>query len=798
MTIRSCTIIARNYLASARVLFSSFIANNPGATLSVLVIDDRLKTLSNGTEPFEILHIDEIGIDQSEIFKMAAIYNVTEFATAVKPWLIHTLIERWNEPVMYLDPDIMVFQSLEKIVELAREHDIVITPHVSQPIPRDNLRVSESEILAAGIYNLGFIGVGVNGIQFLEFWKDRLKRECISDPPNMRFVDQRWVDFAPAIFDAFILKDPTYNVAYWNLHNRIVGIDRETGHFLIDGQPIHFFHFSGYNPKVPELLSKYQGGKARILFSREPILKQLCDLYGQQLFEHGHVEISSYEYGFSVLDNGLTYDGYMRSAYREALIRAEANDSLIPPNPFELADLFLLWLNTSAENDRTSRYLKRVYESRIDLQQQYASANAAGVSALLAWCRVEASKGNFDRRLIPFVVGQSYLRMKRKNKDVLQKRSSGGIQIAGYFKAEMGVGELGRNLVKAVNASGIPFSTFTDIEVVYRQNTEFEELKGDNHDVNIICMNADSMAHFAHRMGAEYYRNRYTIGVWSWELEEFPEEFDASFEYVDEIWASSEFTRKAIAERGLKPVYAFPVAVDKMPEREGFDLSILGIPNGYVFLFCFDLLSIFERKNPLALIEAFTTAFQNNEGPVLVIKALNGDKRLADLEKIRIRSRDRSDIVILDKYLDRDDNLGLFGASNCYVSLHRSEGLGLTIAEAMALGKPVIATAYSGNMDFMDQENSFLIPFTYGEVPDGCEPYRTGARWAEPDIAEAVRVMRYVYENQGAASLVGERARQHMSEMHSLKIAADFITVRYEHALNSLHQRDHRKIQDRA
>lgn len=790
MGMHVCTIIARNYLASARVLFDSFNKSNPDGTLTVLVVDDVSRKIENGSEPFEILHTDQIEIEETEVLKMAALYNVTEFATAVKPWLIHTLINRWNEPVIYLDPDIMVFRSLERVRQLASEHQIVVTPHAAQPIPRDKLRVSESEILAAGIYNLGFIAIGVSGIQFLEFWKERLKRECISDPTNMRFVDQRWVDFAPAMFDTFILKDPTYNVAYWNLHYLDFGVDQESGSYLVNGEPIHFFHFSGYNPRVPELLSKYQGGNARILFSECPQLKGMCDDYRHQLFKNDYKESISIKYAYASLSNGMHYDNYMRSAYREALLESEEQESATPPNPYVSADLFLLWLNSRRENMQLSRYLEQVYESRRDLKEHFPDANGSGLYSLLAWCWDEASKGNFDSRLIPTEIDFLDEADNTAAADTTLDSRAHGIEIAGYFRAEMGLGELARSTVAAVAATGIPYSTLTDSDVIHRQNHEFSDLEGNAHAVNIVCMNADSLTHFAYRMGTKYFQDRYTIGIWAWELEEFPEAFDSSFEYVDEIWGISEFTKNAIAQRSLKPVYAMPVTVNPPNTVKDFDLSTLGIPKGYTFLFCFDLLSIYERKNPLALIDAFTKAFTEGEGPVLVIKALNGDKKLADLEKIKIRAHGRSDIIIVDKYLDYADNVGLFSASDCYVSLHRSEGLGLTIAEAMSLGKPVIATAYSGNLDFMDSDNSFLVSYTYGNVPEGCDPYRPGAKWAEPDINEASDLMRWVYENQDEAAAVGERARKDMLENHSPRSLSTFIAERYRFATATLNAKE--------
>ncbi len=178
---------------------------------------------------------------------MKAIYGVTEFATAVKPWLFRTLLAA-HETVTYLDPDIKVFAPLDDIPVLALEHGIVLTPHLLEPLPRDDLEPSETTILQSGMFNLGFVAVGPKAIPFLDWWSERLARECIIAPEAGRFVDQRWVDFVPTLFDHVVQRDPGLNVAWWNLSDRTV---RWNGRWEVDGVPIRFFHFSGYSPETP-------------------------------------------------------------------------------------------------------------------------------------------------------------------------------------------------------------------------------------------------------------------------------------------------------------------------------------------------------------------------------------------------------------------------------------------------------------------------------------------------------------------------------------------------------------------
>jgi SAM-dependent methyltransferase len=181
---------------------------------------------------------------------------------------------------------------------------------------------------------------------------------------------------------------------------------------------------------------------------------------------------------------------------------------------------------------------------------------------------------------------------------------------------------------------------------------------------------------------------------------------------------------------------------------------------------------------------------------MLVLKSINGHHRLADLEALKLVAAGRPDIMVIDRYLDHDESAALMNACDCYVSLHRSEGFGLTMAEAMALGKPVIATAYSGNLDFMDDQTAYLVPWTESLVPEGCAPYRPGARWAEPDVDAAARLMREVVDHPEEAAAVGGRAQHAVLTMHGLAARADLLRSRFEHAQRVLSARSEAGVAD--
>ncbi len=244
-----CTIIAKNYVAFARVLARSLANSDPGSRLRVLVIDDFEGYIDPSQEPFDVLTPADVGCD--EFVHMALRYTVLELSTAVKPWLLRHLMAEHGEPVTYLDPDIRLYGSLQALDDLAAAHGVVLTPHNSRPIPQDDRYPSQVDIMIAGIYNLGFVALAPRPEveRLLDWWSQRLLRDCRVDPVWGYFVDQRWFDLAPGFLEDFaIARDPEYNLAYWNLHQR--RLERVDGRYLVDGRPLCFFHFSGFDPTI--------------------------------------------------------------------------------------------------------------------------------------------------------------------------------------------------------------------------------------------------------------------------------------------------------------------------------------------------------------------------------------------------------------------------------------------------------------------------------------------------------------------------------------------------------------------
>ncbi len=258
MTGRACAIVSVSYLAYARVLTRSFLSAHPGGEVVVLVIDDPHGDLVDDTcEPFRVVRPDWLDLDPSEFVVMAGIYDAMELATSLKPWVMRRLLEESGEPLLYLDCDIEVFAPLDNLLDLAGQHGVAVTPHLLTPLPRDGLRPNATDIFVSGIYNSGFLGAGPLALSsgFLEFWCEQLARDAVIDPPNMPCADQRWLDFIDC-FDHAVVRDATFNLAYWNAWAHDLTLDGN--HVLVDGRPLGFFHFSGFDPRKPLLLSRHQ------------------------------------------------------------------------------------------------------------------------------------------------------------------------------------------------------------------------------------------------------------------------------------------------------------------------------------------------------------------------------------------------------------------------------------------------------------------------------------------------------------------------------------------------------------
>ncbi|MFC4304622.1 hypothetical protein ACFO1S_14425 [Cohnella boryungensis] len=375
-----CTIISMNYIAFARTLVKSFLEHHPTGKAFVLLADEADASLAEREEPFEWVGLHEIGLPEWPNLRFQ--YDVTEFNTAVKPFFLEYLLyKRGLESVVYLDPDTWITQRMDDFLRELPRHAIVLTPHLLSPLPDDRQKPEEVDLLRSGVYNLGFLALTRKDetLRMLKWWKARLTSYCVMDPAAGYHVDQRWMDMAPALFEGVhILKDKTYNVAYWNLHDRPVTL--RNGSYEVAGSPLTFYHFSGM-PADLSCISKHQ---TRHRWSSMPHLEQLFREYVAHLVANGYAETAGRRYAYGYFDNGIAIPALARRLYRKLGALPAFGNPFLTLTPHG----YYSWLfSPTSITAPIPQLLKEIYETRVDLQRLFPAAYGEHRQSLMTWAR---------------------------------------------------------------------------------------------------------------------------------------------------------------------------------------------------------------------------------------------------------------------------------------------------------------------------------------------------------------------------------------------------------------------------
>ena len=835
------TIASKNYLAHARTVLASVQEHHPDVATYLILCDRPDGFFDPAQESFEVILAQDLGIDRFPQFAFK--YTCLELNTAVKPFAIRMFFEKLSfERVVYLDPDIVVYRALSELFQALKGHDAVLTPHLTDFLPDDGHSPSNLDILRSGTNNLGFIALrrSEDTLRLVGWWCEQLYDDCRAAVTEGIFVDQKWMDLAlSCVPRSALLRHPGYNVAYWNLSHRPISRTRD-GEFLAAGEPLGFFHFSGFTVGARGSISKHQTRFTRTNIGRDA--QAIFRDYERRLHANGAEEVRRLPYVYGRFSQGYEIPDCCRLYFQKELSRRvdpEYDPFAVSNDARSLYEVF----QSRIGNSPLTHCAMALHEFHPDLQQAFPAVPGANARDYANWliyteggpARLNsvfiepvrsllgvasepkaAKNGTRPARSVRYAVSRfasACLRFGRNRPSLVTKLPprlrqriatrlraiaydnpdrreipvaepaalQPGMNVFGVLDRPIGVGEAARGMIRCFQRLGVPCHLVSfDEEHLFRgkplpPGTQPNE----NRAINYCHLNADCTDALRTVFGDGTFAGRTNIGFWAWELEEFPERWDKAAEFFDEIWVPSAFVQQAVSLRARVPVIRIPHCVQA--QRPAGDWhSAFGIPRDRPTILCmFDAASYVDRKNPFATIRAIKQAAAMGCDPLVILKISRPEADRDLMTRLR-REIVNTDCHVIDRFLSRDETWGLLGACDLLVSLHRSEGFGLILAEAMSLGKLVVATGYSGNMDFMTPSNSFLVNFTRTTLQRDIGPYPAGSHWAEPDVEHAAEAIHHALTHPATARRIGARAAKDIAQTLGPAAIAALISSRLQ------------------
>jgi len=758
-----CTAVAKGELARARLLADSLARHQPDARFAALVVDDV--AAATGDEPYETLRPEQLGVEGLEQLYRGC--GPRTLALALRPWLLSHLLDRGGDtPVVWLSAGTQIFAPIDELGELCEPDGVVssragerILALVDGPPARDLLRAWTRQVIDGVARFDGRLEELVLS-QELERLRDAVPNgdvgSALREPPAAGLERGRSLD------------RPCWAGGAATLSSEGLELNGD-GSVRVGTEMLRAFDFARSSGE--------ETGPLAELFVR----------YEADLERHGHSKLKLTPYAHGILARDDQLGQRLRRDAVEAVREGALRSSLLTePGAHE----FLVWLRGPAPeggNEGVTRFHYGLYRDHTWMRQHYPQLDAGDAARFMEWLRGDGrTEIPIPDDLLPDPVDEDRLRTSRDiraNQELIR-----GVNLAGFLHAEFGLGEAARLLVKGLDARRIPVIPLdATLSQLTRQQTEYASLPAwsDGFPVNILCVNGNLIPGLVED-APWMFRDRHSIAVWFWETNRLPDEWVAAFEHLDEVWVASQFMAEMIGAASPVPVRAIPLPVS-VPPTVPFDRGVYGIPeHDYLFTFVFDWHSSSARKNPLAVIEAFTSAFGPDSGASLLLKSIQGIDFPAEFEQVALAASRHPNIHLLDRHVSWREKNAIMAGCDCYVSLHRSEGFGLTLAEAMWLGKPAIATAYGGNLEFMTPDNSRLV--NYAMVPvgeaaavstSGTARYPADAVWADPDVDAAAAAMRWAFENRDEAAEMGRRGARDIRRGHAPDVAGEAI----EHAL---------------
>ena len=745
------TICSNNYMPFAHVLFESAQRHHPEAELFLCLADRTAGVAGFYGNGCTVIEAQTLPIPEFQSFAFR--YDIMEFNTALKPFMfLHLLDELGFDAAIYLDPDIELFAPLAPV--LAALHggaSFFFTPHLCSPC-QDRREPNDIAIMRAGTYNLGFLGVSrtPEAIALLEWWARRLRYQCVNAQADGLFVDQKFMDLVPSFTpSAAISHDTTLNVAYWNLQQRQLGITGEG--WTVDGAPLTFFHFSGFDPHNPDRLSKHD---PRFVTDLPEPLRRLTAHYAERLLARGYGTLPSPLYAYGQFASGTAIPPFVRKMFRDWHALWEAD-------PFESYEAFLHQPSPEASratpNQTVTNIMQFLHGAIPRLGTRLDLAEPEPVRTLVHWFVNDAMA---ELRLDPALVEPAAARLgqwRRPRASVPPKQDGDEMDVT-LTAPLQGMGDAvrsGRRIFGALLESGLAVEMLDGALSAARGKAP----------VQIICLPAGQIATSLPSWVPELRSDALRILIPVWDLARFPDAALPLMELVHEVWAPSRFTQLALAGRTDRPVLHMPVAVELERGRPGRGF---GLPDGRFVVFSpFSTLPTWEREDPRIAIRAFCQAFPQRGAACLVLGIRDGALEPEQRDVLRAQIDGNPDILLLDQRLGHGDALNLMASCDAVLSLHRSQGLSLSIAEAMLLNKPVIATRYSASGECVTEQTGYPVDYRLVPVKEGAYPGYEDQVWADIDVTHAAWIMRRLWEDPRRADPLVARAHAHVRHSYS-------------------------------
>jgi len=770
------TVVPYREIVKAEVLAHSFLSCHADSHFVVGVTDHPSSTYLREQNGIRYLPVSDLAELQPDFLNLALALNEEGLINYVMPRLAKSLMSK-GETIVYLEPESFVLNELTSLLEASVETDLVVVPRRLTSVFADGFNPS-GEFIWQDFYDSGIFAINANCVEFIEWWCKRTELTIdLEQSEKFRFLNE-----ATTLFSTTVLRDETYGLSFLNFDERTLTQDI-TGGWLVNGNPLRQSYFKGYEITRPYWSSSFIHENSRFLLSSSLNHQKLHDQYQEKLdcsYEKSYVNNtgSKDSYGWAQLIPGYQLTPGIRHVFRTEWIE-KSSDSKDLATPFGVTPIsrFIEWLegSTTISGPLVQRFVLAIFIDRPDIYRDFVHGNAVDYDGLGRWIK------DFGRSEYPISRLVRY-QPPSKMSVIDRGRSKTGVDVIGSLNSEHGLGEAGRLLVEALATTAEKISTISYSPVGVRGMHPFKTENVSENKTTVVALNPEQTRDLWNMYGIQFRKNRYVIGQWFWELEIAPSWYKAAFgeRLVDELWAPTHFIEQMLLDSVPShiPVHYMPLPFVAPTIDLDFSLQTLGLEQRFTFLFTFDFGSVMKRKNPGAVIAAFKKAFRENEGPQLIVKSINGRIRQKEYEELLWSCDDRKDIFLIDEYFDNDKNAALIASCDCYVSLHRSEGLGLTLAEAMLLEKPVIATNYSGNLDFMNSETGLLVPWEYTEVGQDAAAYPSHAKWAEPNVEAAAEYMRYVYSNPADGVEIGRRARKFIETEFSPEVTGERMAAR--------------------